>query len=153
MNPSSPTANDLSSLYKQDYFLWLEATVRLLQLGKLSQLDVDNLLEELEDMGRSEKRAIYTNLKILLLHLLKYRYQSEKRSNSWTGTIVEHRQRLNRALQESPSLRPYLTEIFSECYRDARELAAAETGLEIEGFPLESPFIIPTILSSDCGLD
>jgi hypothetical protein len=153
MNPSSPTANDLSSLYKQDYFLWLEATVRLLQLGKLSQLDVDNLLEELEDMGRSEKRAIYSNLKILLLHLLKYRYQPEKRSNSWTGTIVEHRQRLNRALQESPSLRPYLTEIFSECYRDARELAVAETGLEIEQFPLESPFTIPTILSSDCGLD
>lgn len=149
MNPSLPTANLLSDLYKRDYFLWLEATVRLLQEGQLSQLDVDNLLEEIEDMGRSEKRALYSNLKVLLLHLLKYKYQPENSSNSWIASIVEHRQRINRTLQESPSLKLYLAEIFSECYQDARELAAAETGLQIDQFPMEPPFTTSIILNAD----
>ncbi|MBD1927102.1 DUF29 domain-containing protein [Trichocoleus sp. FACHB-90] len=149
MTSSLPTtANNLSTLYEQDYYLWLETTVRLLREGQLSALDVANLLEEIEDMGRSEKRAVYSNLKILLIHLLKYNYQSEKRSNSWLASIVEHRQRLRQAFKESPSLQPYFTEIFDECYQDARELAAAETGLEIESFPVETPFTPEEALDS-----
>ena len=111
----------LSALYDQDYSLWLEATATLLRSGKLSELDVVNLLEEIEDMGRSEKRAVYSNLKIVLLHLLKYRYQPGKRCNSWRCSIVEHRQRIKRAFQESPSLKPYLDQAFHECYQEARE--------------------------------
>lgn len=150
MTSSLPTtANDLSKLYEQDYYLWLETTVRLLREGQLSALDVPNLVEEIEDMGRSEKRAVYSNLKILLIHILKYSYQSEKRSNSWLTSIVEHRQRLKKAFKESPSLQPYFTEIFNECYQDARELAAAETGLEIDAFPVEPPFTPEATLNSD----
>ncbi|MBD1933672.1 MULTISPECIES: DUF29 domain-containing protein [Cyanophyceae] len=150
MTSSLPTAaNNLSTLYEQDYYLWLETTARLLQEGQLSVLDVANLLEEIEDMGRSEKRAVYSNLKILLIHLLKYSYQSEKRSSSWLASIVEHRQRLKKAFKESPSLQPYFTEIFNECYQDARELASAETGLEIERFPVETPFTPEETLDSD----
>lgn len=97
-------------------------------------------------MGRSEKRAVYNNLKILLLHLLKYQYQREI-SNSWIASIVEHRQRLKKAFKDSPSLQPYFTEIFDECYQDARELAAAETGLTID-VPVEAPFTSEAVLSS-----
>jgi hypothetical protein len=113
---------------------------------------VDNLLEELEDRGRSEKRSLYSNLKILLLHLLKYRYQPaisvSGRSNSWLGSIVEHRQRLNQAFKDSPSLKPYYTEIFAAAYGEARELAAAETGMDIETFPAVSPFLPEEVLRS-----
>jgi hypothetical protein len=150
MTPSLPTtANHLSSLYEQDYYLWLETTAKLLQEGQLCALDVANLLEEIEDMGRSEKRAFYSNLKILLMHLLKYSYQSEKRSNSWIASIVEHRQRIKKAFKESPSLQAYFIEIVNECYQDARELAAAETGLAIDAFPVEPPFTPEEILNSD----
>lgn len=150
MTPSLPTvANNLSILYEQDYYLWLEATAKLLREGQLSALDAVNLLAEIEDMGRSEKRAVYSNLKILLMHLLKYKYQPEKRSNSWMASIVEHRQRLKKAFKESPSLKPYLTEIFNECYQDARELAAAETGLGIDAFPVEPLLTSEATLNSD----
>ncbi|WP_341528102.1 DUF29 domain-containing protein [Nostoc sp. UHCC 0302] len=149
MTSSLPTANNLSVLYEQDYYLWLEITAKLLREGKLSALDAVNLLEEIEDMGRSEKRAVYSNLKILLMHFLKYKYQPEKRSNSWVATIVEHRQRLKKAFHESPSLQAYFTDIFNECYQDAKELAAAETGLTIDTFPIETPFNPKEILNSN----
>lgn len=145
--PLSSTSDRLSDLYEQDYYLWLETTAKFLQEGKLSALDTANLLEEIEDMGRSEKRAVYSNLKILLMHLLKYKYQPEQRSNSWVASIVEHRQRLKKAFKESPSLQPYFEEIFNECYQDAKELAAAETGLAIDKFPLKNPFNSEDVLS------
>ncbi len=150
MTPSPPlTAKHLSTLYEQDYYLWLEATAQLLREGQLCALDAATLLKEIEDMGRSEKRAVYSNLKILLVHLLKYRYQPEKRSNSWIASIVEHPQKLKKAFKDSPSLQPYFTEILNECYQDARELAAAETGLAIDEFPVEIAFNPEEILNSD----
>ena len=112
----------LSQLYDRDYFLWLQRTASLLREGRISEIDLANLVEEIEDMGRSEKRALTSNLKILIMHLFKYRYQPERRSLSWNYTIVEHRQRIRKLLQESPSLKPYLEDIFEGCYRDAREL-------------------------------
>jgi hypothetical protein len=140
------TAQSLSVLYDQDYCLWLETTANLLKNERFCVLDIPNLLEEIEDIGRSERRALYSNLKIVLMHLLKSKYQPEKLTNSWTVTIVEHRQRLKKALKESPSLNPYLNEILQDCYQDARELAAAETGLDINRFPSESPFTAVEIL-------
>ncbi len=146
--PPTSTAIDLT-LYEKDYYLWLENTLKLLQQGKLSELDIPHLIEEIEDMGRSEKRAIYSNLKILLIHLLKYRYQPEKRSNSWRYTIEEHRQRLAEAFEDSPSLQSYFAEIFDKCYQDAQKLAAKETGLTLEAFPTEFPFTTDEALNSD----
>ena len=137
------------SIYETDFVGWIETTVEQLRTQDYANVDWENLLEEIEDIGKSEKRAIYSNLKILLLHLLKYRYQAEKRSNSWRASIVEPRQRLKKAFQESPSLQPYYTEIVNECYQDARELAAAETGLAIDNFPVETPFTSEEILKSD----
>ncbi|WP_035987433.1 DUF29 domain-containing protein [Leptolyngbya sp. KIOST-1] len=130
----------LSELYDQDYVLWLEMTYQRLAEQRFTELDLPNLLEELGDMGRSEKRALISNLIVVLMHLLKYAYQPQKRSNSWRFTLKEHRRRLQEALKSSPSLRAYLTQNFAECYAEARDLAATETGLDLEVFPETSPF-------------
>jgi Domain of unknown function DUF29 len=144
----SPIAITSAQLYEQDYHHWLETTAQQLRDGDLAALDIKNLLEEIEDMGRSERRSVYSKLKILLLHLLKYAYQPSMRSNSWLGSIVEHRQRINKAFRDSPSLKPYYAEIFVEAYGDARELAAVETGMTIDEFPVESPFGLDVVLRS-----
>lgn len=138
-----------AKLYDIDYNLWLEKTIGQLRERNFSEIDLENLLEELEAMGRSEKRAVYSNLKILLMHLLKYRYEPSRRSNSWRSTIREHRQRLKKAFQESPSLKGYFHDVFDECYQKARELAADETGLDIEALPQESPFLSEETLDSE----
>jgi hypothetical protein len=137
------------TLYEKDYYLWLKNTANLLREENLARLDLPHLIEEIEDMGKRERRSLYSNLKILLMHLLKYRYQPEKRSHSWRYTIEEHRQRIAEALSDSPSLKGYLPEVFDKCYQDAKKLAAKETGLALEAFPKESPFTIDETLDSD----
>ena len=138
-----------SDLYEEDYHLWLMNTIHQLQHGKLAEVDMINLIEELEAMGRSQKSAIESNLRILLMHLLKYKYQSDKRTNSWLFTIREHRKRLRNDFKNSPSLKRYFLEVFPECYQDARELAADETGLSINTFPIDSPFSQEDTLNPD----
>ncbi|MCV3216605.1 DUF29 domain-containing protein [Plectonema radiosum NIES-515] len=140
MTVPQPRVFTNSHLYDQDFYLWIETTAKQLKEGRFSEVDLENLIEEIECMGRSEKRALESNLVILLMHLLKYKYQPEKRTNSWLSTIFEHRRRLNKNLQDSPSLKKYFVEIFMECYQDARQLAALETGLTLDTFPVESFF-------------
>lgn len=137
---TAATVGSLAQQYEQDYALWLHTTCQLLRAGRLADLDIANLLEELDDMGRSEKRALTSNLIVVLMHLLKYAYQPGQRSNSWRFTIKEHRRRLQEALKNSPSLKPYLEQVFAECYQEARDLAATETGMSLATFPAESPF-------------
>lgn len=129
-----------ASLYEQDYYLWLKQTIQLLQNDKLLELDRENLIEELEEMARSQKKALKSNLTVILWHLLKYKYQPDKRTSSWQLTLFEHRDRLAEDFADSPSLKPFFVEVFNECYGKARQKAAIETGLSIEIFPVESPF-------------
>ncbi len=142
-------AIDLATLYDRDFYLWIETTSKLLRDGKFHELDIDNLAEEIETMGRSEKHALTSNLRVLLMHLLKYKYQPQKRTNSWKYTIREHRKRLQKLLKDSPSLYRYFIEMFDESYQDARELAADETGMSIDRFPETSPFSQEETLDSD----
>ena len=141
--------NQPQELYDQDYYLWLTHTIELLRQKNFAEIDLANLIEEMEDMGRSEKKSVTSNLRILLMHLLKYKYQPEKRSNSWLFTIVEHRKRLKEAFKTSPSLKRYFTEVFQECYQDAIDLASAETGLTREKFPPTCPFTPENTLDPD----
>lgn len=136
-------------LYEQDYYLWLEKTAYLLENREFSDLDLGNLLNEILSMGRSEKRALEINLIVLLQHLLKYRYQPIKRTNSWRLTIEEHRYRIKKELQDSPSLKSFFQEVFNECYQQAKKRASIETKLSIKAFPERSPFTIEQILDSD----
>jgi hypothetical protein len=134
------------SLYERDFYLWIEQQASRLRERRFDELDVANLLEEIEDMGRSEKRAIESNLVVLLTHLLKYRLQPDQRSSSWRGSIVEHRRRMRKLIKESPSLLAIARGMFSECYADSCEQAAAESGLSPDSFPAEPPFSLEQIL-------
>jgi hypothetical protein len=136
-------------LYEQDFCLWVDKALVLLRQGNLEDLDLENLLEEIEDMGNSQKQALESNLKIILMHLLKYKYQSDKRTNSWRYTIVEHRQRIRKAFKNSPSLKRHFLGEFADVYLDARKLASVETNLDIDNFPVTSPFTESQVLNED----
>ncbi|MBV9390183.1 MAG: DUF29 domain-containing protein [Chroococcidiopsidaceae cyanobacterium CP_BM_ER_R8_30] len=134
VNPETET------LYDSDYCLWLEKTVHLLREGRWQELDIPNLVEEIADVGKSQKQALQSNLIILLLHLLKCKYQSQKRTASWLSSIAEHRDHIDIALADSFSLRAYIQEVFDKCYAKARKRAAIETELPLDTFPEQSPF-------------
>ena len=139
----------MTQLYDQDYCLWLENTVEQLKQKNLNHIDWENLIEEIESLGKSQKNALQSNLRILLMHLLKWQYQRDLRSNSWSYTITEHNIRINKAFKESLSLKRYFIEIFDDCYQDARKLAAKETGLDLDIFPVDCPFSQQDVLDSD----
>jgi Domain of unknown function DUF29 len=147
-NPHTLSATH-AALYEQDYVLWLDQAVDLLRSQNLAEIDIENLIAELAEMGGSQKQAIESNLEVLLMHLLKYKYQPDKRSNSWRYTIIEHRLRLYKAFKHSPSLKRYFWQEFAECYLNARKLTSRETGLAISTFPIESPFSPEQTLDED----
>ena len=149
MTAPQPTVLTNSYLYDQDFYLWIETTAKQLKEARFSEVDLENLIEEIECMGRSEKKAIKSNLIVVLIHLLKYKYQPEKRSPSWKGLIREHRRRLREAFVDSPSLKPYFQEVLLQCYQDARKQASDETGLSLDTFPLDSLFSVDECLNED----
>ena len=128
------------NLYQQDFYLWTEATAQQLRQGEFTQVDVANLIEEIESMGKREKRELKSRLIVLLMHLLKWMYQPGKRSDSWINTITEHRIALEELLEDSPSLRAFLPEVFEQCYQKARIKAAQETGIKLSTFPSQCSF-------------
>ncbi|MFM7191882.1 MAG: DUF29 domain-containing protein [Microcystaceae cyanobacterium] len=143
------TQINIKTLYEQDFHRWLEETANLLKTRQLEQLDYENLIEEIESMGRSEKHALESNLTCILMHLLKWRYQPSKRTNSWRYTLIEHRDHLEMAFRDSPSLKRYFDETLEKCYQKARKFASEETGLEITTFPRDLPFTKEQILNPD----
>ncbi len=133
-------------LYERDFCLWVEEQVRLLKEGRLQQLDIANLIDEIESLGIHEKLEVKTNLVVVLKHLLKYQYQPRRRSRGWLSSIVEHRRRLRDDLTTSPSLRGYAREQFEECYQDGRRQALIETGLAEAALPPASPYTLAQTL-------
>lgn len=137
------------NLYETDYYLWIQETLEKLKHENYSQVDWENLLDEIEDVARSERRSLSSDLVIILLHLLKWQHQPECRTGSWQASIIEHRRRIEEALEDSPSLKRYCAEILSKCYRNAMKQASAETGLVIETFPSECLYSIDEVLEAD----
>ena len=123
--------------------------IQILRNGQFHELNLPNLIEELEGLVKSEKNALKSNLSILLIHLLKCRYQPEIRPRSRDGTIAEHRDRIEYSLEDSPSLKGYLEEVFGKCYQKARKRASIETGISVEQFPKETPFSVAEVLSEN----
>ncbi|TDB49318.1 DUF29 domain-containing protein [Photorhabdus khanii] len=125
----------MTTRYDSDFYGWTQEQASLLRSGHLEQLDTENLLEEIEAMGRSERRELRSRLEILLAHLLKWKYQANRRGRSWELTIEEQRDKATECLKESPSLRNKLDEHLEKAYIAARRLAEKETMINQNVFP------------------
>jgi len=126
------------TLYEKDYNLWVLETIKKLENKEFNTVDWNNLIEELSDLSRREKRKLKNLLRRLFEHLLKLNYwQAEVENNRghWEAEVFNFRKQIKDQLEDSPSLKPYLEEIFAECYQDGREMAAARSRLPIETFP------------------
>lgn len=134
-----------STTHEQDFYAWTQEQSQLLKTGQLHQIDWQNIAEEIEDMGRSEKRQLESRLEILIMHLLKWQFQPNLRSRSWQLTIKEQRLRLQKLLQKNPSLQPNLAEVIEDIYPLATLSAERETGLSL--FPEICPYTLNEILS------
>jgi hypothetical protein len=138
-----------TSLYEQDYYLWLEKTAQLLKDRKLSELDIENLFEEITDIATEEKRNIEDNLILVFRYLLRYKYQPNKITSGDRLGLFQRRDDLIEDFSYSPSLKLFFIQIFEECYSEARELSAIETGLPLETFPVKCPFTVEQVLDVD----
>lgn len=143
-------SKDVIPLYDRDFLLWTEQQSEFLKKGYWEKLDIENLVEELETLGRSEQKELGSYLQVLLMHLLKCQYQPEKRTKSWDNTIANCRDKIQDCLEDTPSLKRFLedSEWVQKYYRRARRDAAKETEKPMENFPLEMPFAIAQILDS-----
>ncbi len=140
------------NLYDSDYQLWLENTINQLRRGDFQAVDWQNLLEELADLGKNNRRALKSLLTRLLEHLLKLTYwQSQRDYNQagWKKEIRNFRLQIADLLADSPSLKPYLSEILEECYSDAREIIIDITQLDASIFPLEVSASLEEILAEN----
>ncbi|WP_159731642.1 DUF29 domain-containing protein [Methylosinus sp. Ce-a6] len=138
-----------SSLYDQDFFAWANEQAALLRSGRLDQADIDHIAEEIESMGRTEKRELVSRLAVLLMHLLKWRFQPMMRSTSWRLTIEVQRRELARHLEDNPSLKAKLAEAIEAAYGDAVLNAARENGMDRARFPAVCPWPYDDISAPD----
>lgn len=132
-----------------DFNLWIDQTAQLLREGRWPEIDVLTLIDEVEDLGKRERRGIASQLTRLLLHLLKWQYQPQRRSDSWLDSITDARTQIELALEDSPSLRDYPLEQLESSYQRARRQAIKQTGLPASVFPEACPYSIQQILSED----
>ena len=132
--------------YDKDFFKWTRSQVSLLKNGEIDKIDVANLIEEIESLGKSDKRSLNSHLINLLMHMLKKEYQKRDDTSSWDTSISNARRELKLLLKDSPSLRNELIKIFADSYKDARKDAAGETGIEIKKFPATCPWDIKEVL-------
>jgi hypothetical protein len=135
--------------YNDDFYLWTTEQAARLRRERPGTIDWENLAEEVESLGRSDKRALGSDLKILLEHLLEWRYQPEKRSESRSDSIEEHRDRIARIIADSPSLAGWPAEILAVEYSRARRKALSDTKLQQSAIPVVSPFTVEQALDPD----
>jgi hypothetical protein len=134
------------NLYDRDFYAWCLTQAALLRAGKLGQADIENIAEEIEGLAKTERRELVNRLTVLLLHLLKWRYQAERRSSSWEASIRVQRLDIDDHLVDNPSLKSALSEIVERAYRLARVRASGETELELAKFPLICPWSFDQII-------
>ncbi|MEL4895454.1 DUF29 domain-containing protein [Crocosphaera sp. Alani8] len=139
-------------LYDQNFCLWIETTIKQIKTQDFDKIDWDNVIEELDSLGKSEKRELKNHLVVLLEHLLKLAcWETEKEYNqrNWKGTIREQRRQILLLLEDSPSLKPLFYENLPKCYSEARKIVLDKTSLSDRLIPLEIPFPVEDILNYD----
>ena len=138
-----------NTLYDLDFYAWTAEQAALLRAGRLDQLDIDNIAEEIDSMGRSEKRELVSRLTVLLTHLLKWQYQPGLRCTSWRVTVRGQRDEVTEHLADNPSLRATVEAAVATAYRKARNQAEGESGLSRETFPAACPYPFAAMLRDD----
>ena len=139
----------MNDTYLTDFNLWIDNTAQLLREQRWHEIDVVHLIEEIEDLGKSERRALVSQLTRLLLHLLKWQYQPQRRSDSWLDSITDARTQIELAIEDSPSLRNYPAEKLEESYTRARRTAAKQTNMDISVFPNPCPYSLELVLAEN----
>src|ERR1700733_1017945 len=129
----APTKSD-------DLYSWALHQAELLRAGRLSEIDAAAIAEEMVDVGEEEYHRLESALRVVMLHLLKWDHQPDRRSRSWALSILEHRRRVHRQFRRSPGLKSQLDEALDGAYEDARLEASSETGLPLKIFPPDLPF-------------
>jgi hypothetical protein len=135
--------------YSDDFFGWTHEQIQLLKCKDYQNMDVIHLMQEIESLGNSERSKLESHLIILLMHLLKMKFQPERQTRSWGLSVINARFHANRTLKKNPSLKHHLDEILFEAYFSARLAASQETGLETDIFPEECPWNISEILEEN----
>jgi len=141
-----------SSLYEQDFLRWTEQQAALLRAGRLADLDIEHLREEIEDMGKEQKLALQSLLRMILVHLLKLEFSpAHDPRNKWIEEVLEFRAQAENRLEDTPSLRYYADELFAKAWPQARKIA--QKSFEIYGedvqAPVECPYTLEQVLDSD----
>lgn len=141
------TRPDIS--YDGDFFLWTQDQAVRLRRSRPAEVDWENVAEEIESLGKSDRRAVENNIRIVLEHLIKWRYQPERRGPSWSDSIHEHRNRLEEIIEDSPSLARVPGEVLARNYARARQKALDATGLPAAAIPEICPFSVEQVLDPD----
>ncbi len=134
------TQPQTTTLYDADFYAWTQQQAGNLRSGKLTLLDIENLAEEIESLGRQEQRELENRLGILLGHLLKWHYQPQMRSSNWFYTIRQQREQILNHIRKNPSLKSYLSEGITQGYKEGINLFGIDTGLNPKQIPQSCPF-------------
>jgi hypothetical protein len=145
---------NLKTEYERDFDAWLYQHVQLLKQGRLAELDVEHLIEELEDLSKDRKSERVSRFIVLIAHLLKWQFQfrqlatqwQEFEGKSWRKTIIEQRLQIGYKLEDNPSFKRYLPEAVAKAYPKAVAYAVEETGMNPSLFPVECPFTLSQLL-------
>lgn len=137
---SARPVSAIDDLYEADFYAWTQHQAALLREADLSRVDLVDILEEIETLGRKEVSELRSRLQILSAHLLMQIYRPSMATRSWATTILDQRIAIADHIDDNPSLKPKLAEAFAKAYGDGRKLAASETGLPSNTLPVEPPF-------------
>jgi hypothetical protein len=138
---SHPAAGEAPrASYDRDFYTWSQEQSRLVREGRWSEIDRENVAEEIESLGREQFSKLESALRVLMMHMLKWDNQPERRSRSWALTIAAQRVELEQVLKDNPGLKPRISEAVARAYRRARLEAMNETGLKKSAFPESCPY-------------
>lgn len=142
-------ADAVGNLYAKDFYAWTQVQAELLRHQAWSQLDLSNLIEEIESLGKQQRQELRNRLSVLIGHLLKWHYQPQGRSRSWLATLRIQRLDIADLLDDNPSLKPYLAEALGKAYLKGIELASGETNLPSSTFPSQCPYSLAELLDAN----
>jgi len=139
--------------YAEDYAAWVQHQIELMRAGRWAEIDRERLIDEVEDLGKSEFNAFVSAIEVVIVHMLKWDHQPERRTRSWIASIVEHRRRIQRSLRENPSYQARIVEATESAYETGQAKASGETNLPLATFPAENPYDWDAITSREHELD